>query len=118
LALEVYSPIPMTAGESIVFGLSTKHIVNFMIGLAVSSPIVFITVLVSPYMHVTKLWSLLIGGLFGLMFAGVQVKNRALAEYLWLSIKYSRRPKVILFDRDYRIRTHREMAQKKGGATN
>ena len=108
--LEVFSPIPMTEGESLIAGINTKHVLHFLLGVGISTPLMGIALLVFPMLGFPKLASLVIGGAFGLFFAMVPVKNRPLAEYLWLSFRHALRPKVILYDRAWRIRQHRKDA--------
>ncbi|MCL6441897.1 MAG: hypothetical protein K6T83_00280 [Alicyclobacillus sp.] len=108
--LEVHSPIPMLEGEHLIAGISTKHVFHFMIGVGCSTPIMALGLVVLPAMGIHRLDTLFIGVGFGLMFALVPVNNRSLAEWIWLSLRLVMRPKVWLFDREYRIRRHRQEA--------
>lgn len=109
--LEVHSPIPLTEGESLIFGLNTKHLIHFVIGLAVSSPMLLVGMLILPHFGMPKFFAVLFGVGVGVIFAAVPFKSRPIAEYLWLSIRYGLRPKVILYDRFYRIKKHREVTE-------
>lgn len=110
--LEVHSPVPLTEGESLIWGISTKHVTHFFIGLAVSSPLITLAAVMLPLFHSPRWVSVFFGIGFGLMFATVPYQNRPLAEVLWLRIRFSMRPKIVLFDRGYRIRVHQNMAQR------
>lgn len=112
--LEVHSPIPLTEGENLIWGISTKHVTHFFIGLAASSPIIALTAAVLPLLHSPRWVSMFVGIGTGLMFAAVPYRDRPLAEFLWLRIRFSFRPKILLFDRTYRIRVHRNVAQRNG----
>ncbi|WP_029421809.1 hypothetical protein [Alicyclobacillus macrosporangiidus] len=111
--LEVHSPIPLTEGENIVFGIRTKHVFHFLIGVGVSTPIMVLLLFVLPLVHEPKFVALFIGAGVGLLFALMPVSDRPLAEWLWLTIRYARRPKVVLYDREYRIRVHRRRAEER-----
>lgn len=115
--LEVHSPIPLTEGENLIWGISTKHVTHFFIGLAVSSPIIALSAALLPFVHTPRWVSMFFGIGIGLMFAAVPYRERPLAEFLWLRMRFSLRPKILLFDRAYRIRVHRTVEQKLGGRT-
>ncbi|WDL99690.1 hypothetical protein [Alicyclobacillus sp. ALC3] len=106
--LEVFSPIPMTEGESLAWGISTKHVLHGVIGVGISTPFMAIALPVFPHFGLPRLGVFVIGAVFAVVFAMVPVKGRPLADWLWLSYRFSRRPKVILYDRTYRVRVHRK----------
>lgn len=112
--LEVYSPIPMHEGETIAYGISTKHLLHALLGVAFSLPVTVIAFIVFPLVGLPRFAALLIAAGFGFLFAMVPVKSRPLAQYLWITFQLALRPKVMLFDREYRIRVHRR--QEKEGA--
>ena len=115
--LEVHSPIPLTEGENLMWGISTKHVTHFFIGLAVSSPIIALSAALLPLVHTPRWVSMFFGIGIGLMFAAVPYRERPLAEFLWLRMRFSFRPKSLLFDRAYRIRIHRIVEQRNGRRT-
>lgn len=109
--LEVHSPIPMTEGESIALGqfsITTRQLFHFFIGFAVSSPVLAVVYVLGPLLKVPAWSAFLIGAAAGFLFAAVPVRERPLAEVLWLSIRYARRPKVVLYDRHYRVKAREE----------
>lgn len=105
--LNVQSPVPLTEGESLVFGVTTKHVMHFAIGLAVSSPLVGIIALVSPFVHVSPWSGVFMSLMLGGAFSVVPFRGRTLSEIGWLSVRYTLRPKCYLYDRTDRIATHR-----------
>ncbi|MCY0875145.1 MAG: hypothetical protein OWT28_02560 [Firmicutes bacterium] len=105
--LDVQSPIPLTEGESLVFGVTTKHAVHFVIGLLVSSPVAGIVAVCSPLFHLSPWSGILVSFLLGGAFAVVPFKGRTLSEIGWLSVRYAMRPKTLLYDRYDRIAAHR-----------
>jgi hypothetical protein len=113
--LEVHSPIPLQEGESIAFGINTKHVIHFLFGLVVSSPFMVIGLIVLPLLHASPWAVLVFGGIVGFLFAILRYQNRPLAEFLLLTMRFSRRPKLVLYDRQYRIRVHRKVAEKQNG---
>lgn len=114
--LEVHSPIPMTEGETLVFGIRTKHIAHFSIGVCLTAPMAALAWFILPLLHEPRLLVLFLWGGAGVVFAVVPVTNRPLAEWLWLSFRYARRPKLILYDREFRVRVHRKRAAERWGA--
>ncbi|KPV45624.1 hypothetical protein [Alicyclobacillus ferrooxydans] len=113
--LEVHSPVPLTEGESLIWGISTKHVTHFFIGLAVSSPLIGLAAVLLPVLHSPRWVSMFFGIGIGLMFAAVPYRNRPLAEFMWLRVRFSMRPKIVLFDRGYRILVHRNMGAQRNG---
>ena len=113
--LEVHSPVPLTEGETLVWGISTKHVLHFFVGLAVSSPITVIGFLIFPLFGAPSWAAAIIGIGVGFMFAALPYKDRPIAEELWLTLRFQRRPKVVLFDRQYKVRVHRKLAEKERG---
>lgn len=108
--LEVYSPIPLQEGESLAFGINTKHVLHFAFGLGASSPFVAVAAFVLPMLHEPRWGALFLSVGTGLIFTTMKLHGRSIADVLWLSIRFSWRPKVILYDRQFRIRTHRKVA--------
>ena len=106
--LETYSPIPMLEGEPLVGGISSKHVLHFVIGAGVSAPITGLAFWVFPMFGVSRFAAALIAVGVGVLFAVLPVQKRPLAEVLWLSVRLMIRPKVVLYDRQYRIRVHRQ----------
>ena len=106
--LETYSPIPMLEGEQIIGGISSKHVLHFVIGAAVSAPFTGTAIWVFPLFGLPKFAAAFIAVGLGVLFAVLPVQKRPLAEVLWLSVRLMMRPKVVLYDRQYRIRTHRQ----------
>lgn len=108
--LEVYSPIPLQEGESLAFGINTKHVLHFAFGLGTSSPFVAVAALILPMLHEPRWGALLLAVGTGLLFTTMKLQGRSIADVLWLSIRFFWRSKVILYDREYRIRMHRKAA--------
>lgn len=111
--LEVHSPLPLTEGETLVWGIRSKHVGHFFIGLMVSSPVMGISSLILPLLHAAWWVCFVIGGGVGLLFAAVPYNNRSIAEIFWLSVRYVIRPKAVLFDREYRVRVHRRNSEER-----
>jgi len=107
--LEVYSPIPLQEGESLAFGINTKHVLHFVFGLGVSIPFVAVAALILPMLHEPRFGALFLAVGTGLLFTTMKLQGRSIADVLWLSIRYFWRPKVILYDRQFRVRTHRRV---------
>jgi hypothetical protein len=110
--LEVHSPVPLTEGETLIWGISTKHVLHFFIGLAVSSPITIVGFLILPLFGAPSWVSAIIGIGIGFMFAALPYQDRPIAEELWLTVRFQARPKIVLFDRAYRVRVHRKSAEQ------
>lgn len=112
--LEVHSPVPLTEGESLIWGISTKHVMHFFVGIAASSPLSGLAAVVLPLFHGPRFASIFLSIGIGLLFAAVPYGGRPIAEAIWLGMRFSRRPKVVLYDRQYRIRTHRLLSARNG----
>lgn len=108
--LAVQSPVPLTEGESLVFGVTTKHAVHFGLGLLVSSPVAFMLAMGSRLFHLSPWSGIVVSFLLGSAFAVVPFKGRTLSEIGWLSLRYAMRPKLLLYDRADRIAAHRLIA--------
>ena len=111
--LEVQSPLPMREGESVALGFSTKHLLHFVIGVACSAPFAIPGYFLFPLLGMSKLASLFVAVGVGALFALVPAGQRPVAEWLWLSVRLTLRPKLIVYDRAFRIRVHR---RGEGGA--
>ena len=105
--IDIQSPVPLTEGETIAWGLTTKHALHFVIGIGVSSPIAGLIALLSSFVGVSPWAGLLCSVMLGLAFAVVPWKGRTLSDICWLSVRYAMRPKTLLYDRQYRVRAHR-----------
>ena len=112
--LETYSPIPMLEGEQLIGGISSKHVLHFVIGAGVSAPFTGVAFWVFPMFGISRYDAAFLAVGMGALFAVLPVQKRPLAEVLWLSVRLMMRPKVVLYDRQYRIRIHRQQA-KEGG---
>jgi hypothetical protein len=112
--LEVHSPVPLQEGESIAFGIRTKHVLHFIFGLVISSPFVGILAIVMAVARVPPYEALFLFIPIGVVFSIVRYKDRPLAEFLWLSVRFAMRPKVILYDRTHRIQLHRKASAAQG----
>ena len=106
--LDVHSPVPITEGESLAFGVSTKHLFHFLVGLAVSSPVGLLRYLVLPLLGEPPTMAFVVVGGIGWAFAAVTLHHRPLAGVLWLGARYALRPRVVLYDRDHRVRYWRQ----------
>ncbi|WP_040288114.1 hypothetical protein [Alicyclobacillus hesperidum] len=115
--LEVHSPIPMTEGETLVFGIRTKHIAHFSIGVCLMAPMAGVLWFLLPLLHQPRFLALMVWAGVGVVFAMVPVSNRPLAEWLWLSFRYWRRPKIVLYDREHRVRVHRKRESERWEAS-
>ncbi len=110
--LEVYSSIPLETGETLAWGITTRHVGHFAFGLALTSPLVAAGVFVLPLLGQPPWMAVVIGAAAGAAFAIVPIRGRTLAEVAALSLRQRFRPRVVLYERDYRVRRRRE----KGGA--
>ena len=110
--LEVYSSTPLQSGETLVWGITTRHVGHFAFGLVLTSPLVLAGVLVLPLLGQPAWMAAIVGAGVGAAFAIVPIRGRTLAEVAGLSLRQRFRPRVVLYDRDYRIRRRR----KAGGA--
>jgi len=111
--LEIQSPVPLTEGETLIWGIRSKHVGHFFIGLLVSSPMIGVTAIILPLFHAAWWVSFMIGGSIGVLFATVPYNNRPIAEIFWLSVRYGMRPKVVIYDREYRVREHRRNTEER-----
>lgn len=98
--LEVESPIPMTEGEMLGFGITTKHLAQGAVGAGIMLPFALVTWISGVPIGVSMAFVLVAG----LVFAIAQVKQRSLGEIVLLHVRYQLRPKVLLYDREYRLR--------------
>lgn len=111
--LDVQSPVPLTEGETIAFGLTTKHVLHFLIGIVISSPLAGLVALLSSLLRISPWAGVLCSVLLGTAFVVVPWKGRTLSEIGWLSVRYALRPKTRLYDRFERVVEHRA----KGGSS-
>ena len=96
--LEIESPLPMTEGEIIAFGVSTKHLMQAGVGVAFSLPVTLIGYLFGmPTITIVAI-TVAAGGMFALL----KWKERSLGELVLLHVRYRLRPKMIMYDREYR----------------
>lgn len=105
--LDVQSPIPLTEGETLAFGVTTKHAAHFVIGLGISSPVAGLVALVSSQLGISPWSGVLCSVMLGVAFATIPWKGRTLSDIGWLSLRYLLRPKVLLYDRLERTWVHR-----------
>lgn len=98
--LEVESPIPLTEGESIGFGITTKHLLQGSVGVGLAAPFALLGWMVGIPSYMVIGFVLVAG----LAFAVLQLNERSLGENVLLHVRYHFRPKVILYDREYRLR--------------
>ncbi len=102
--LEVQSPLPMTEGEIIAFGVSTKHLIQFTYGVLFSLPISLLGALTSPFTHLSIVFFVLFSGAIGAAFAVLQFRQQwTLGEVVLLRVRYHFRPKVRLYSRTHRL---------------
>ena len=96
--LEIESPLPMTEGENIAFGVSTKHLMQGGVGVVFSLPVSFTGYLFG----VPTITIVVITVAAGAIFAFLKWKERSLGELVLLHMRYRMRPKLIMYDREYR----------------
>jgi hypothetical protein len=111
--LEVISPVPMTEGETLVAGLRTRQLLHFFAGVLVSTPAMALVAGLGPLVGVSRFVALFVGAAIGVWFATTTKSGRSVAESSWLAVRFWFRPKVLLYDRSYRVRVHREEAAKR-----
>ncbi|MCI0184940.1 hypothetical protein [Sulfoacidibacillus ferrooxidans] len=109
--LDVQSPVPLTEGETIAFGVNTKQILHFVIGLGFSAPIVIPMTLLSGWLHMNPFLPIITGAILGLAFAAIRWRDWSLAELILLSIRFMLRPKLLMYDREYRVRIHAQKGE-------
>ena len=107
--LEVQSPLPMTEGEQIAFGISTKHLIQFSIGALFAAPVVVVGLLTLPFTGIGIAPVVMLGIAIAASFAFVQIKERTLGELILLKLRFRFRPKLVLYDRDFRLEENRRM---------
>ena len=98
MMLEIESPLPMTEGEIIAFGVSTKHLMQGGVGVAFSLPVSLAGFLFGIPTITIVVFTVAAGALF----AFLKWKDRSLGELVLLHLRYRLRPKVIMYDREYR----------------
>ncbi|MHB1681219.1 MAG: hypothetical protein ACYCYO_00125 [Bacilli bacterium] len=105
--LDVLSPVPLQEGESLVFGISTKHVGHALIGVGFALPVALPAWFLLPLFGLSSVLAVGLALVLGIAFAIIPLRQRTLAEVAWLALRYAWRPRVVLYDREYRIRTRR-----------
>lgn len=109
--LEVHSPVPMTEGESLSIGqvsVTTKQLTHFFAGVLALAPVAGLVYVVAPALDMPRFLAALLAAGAGFVFAAVPYRDRSLAEVLWLTVRYARRPQVVLYDRAQRTARRRK----------
>lgn len=112
--LEVHSSTPLQSGETLAWGITTRHVAHFAFGLVLASPLVLAGVLVLALLGQPPWMAAVVGAGVGAAFAVVPIRGRTLAEVAGLSLRQRFRPRVVLYDRGDRVRRRRKAG---GGAS-